>query len=301
MRTPPSVVFRSDPDGRLGCTVTAGMEQAAGRDEQAQAQADCEPTGPLCSHAEATSRTRYELLGCLVDALTPTQALDRITQWAERRESRAVYFCNVHSVITGSRSADFASVIAQADLAAPDGMPIAWILRRHGFPDQQRIAGPDLMLECCARAAAAGHPIFLLGSDPSTLKRLQERLQESFNGLEIAGAISPPFRNLTADEDRLIVDQINSSGARVLFVGLGCPKQERWIDSHRGQVGAVMIGVGAAFQFHAGVLRRAPEWMRRLGLEWLFRLACEPRKLWRRYLTTNALFISEILRAKIHR
>jgi N-acetylglucosaminyldiphosphoundecaprenol N-acetyl-beta-D-mannosaminyltransferase len=258
-------------------------------------------SGSAPDEDHSPTRVRYDLLSCPIDGLTPDEALDRIFGWAEEHDSRAVYFCNAHSVVTGSLSPDFAHLVARADLAAPDGMPVAWMLRRHGFPGQQRISGPDLMLAYCERAAKNGHSIFLLGSDPDTLAKLHRRLERQYEGLRIAGAISPPFRQLSAEEDQRIVDVINATDARVLFVGLGCPKQEWWIDSHRGIVQAVMIGVGAAFQFHAGVVARAPPWMQKAGLEWLFRLACEPRKLWKRYLITNVLFISGIVRAKFRR
>ena len=241
------------------------------------------------------------MLGCPIDGLTQAEAVERISGWASRRESRAVYFCNAHSIVTGTRSPDFARLITRADLAAPDGMPVAWMLRRHGFPSQERICGPDLMLAYCEHAEAAGQRIFLLGSDPQTLDTLRTRLLERYPELQIAGWISPPFRALTSEEDRVVVDQINGSGAQVVFVGLGCPKQERWIHRHLDTVQAVMIGVGAAFSFHAGTVPRAPIWMQQHGLEWLFRVACEPRKLWRRYLVTNVLFVTGIVRNKIRR
>jgi N-acetylglucosaminyldiphosphoundecaprenol N-acetyl-beta-D-mannosaminyltransferase len=181
--------------------------------------------------------------------------------------------------------------VTDADLAAPDGAPVAWMLRRLGAPGQPRVSGPELMLDYMAHAAASGERVFLLGSTPQTLALLQERLRARWPALHIAGAVSPPFRALTADEDSVLVEQIAASGAGTVWVSLGCPKQERWMAVHRGRVPAVMLGVGAAFDFHAGTLARAPLWMRRVGLEWLHRLASEPGRLWRRYLVTNTLFL----------
>ncbi len=247
------------------------------------------------------TRVRRPVLGCPIDALSESEALDRIDAWAQDKESRAVYLCNVHSVVTASRLKHFSSVIERSDMATPDGMPIAWMMRRRGQPAQARISGPDLMMAYCERAESTGSSIFLLGSDDETLAALRGNLQRRFPRMRIAGAISPPFRPLTSEEDAAIVETINQSGASVLFVGLGCPKQECWIDQHLGQIHAVMIGVGAAFAFHAGTLRRAPLWMRNAGLEWAFRLLCEPRKLWRRYLVTNTLFVCGVLAEAMRR
>ena len=214
-----------------------------------------------------------------------------------------VCICNVHSVVTASQDAAFGQVLQKADMATPDGAPIAWMLRRLGNAGQQRINGPDLMWRYCeavqARCAslhgsadtASRSGIFLYGSSEQTLATLKAKLQAAFPALNIAGAISPPFRALTPDEDAAIVAQINASGAGVVFVSLGCPKQELWMAAHHGRIHAVMVGVGAAFDYHAGTIRRAPKWMQDAGLEWLHRLASEPRRLWRRYLVTNTLFI----------
>jgi N-acetylglucosaminyldiphosphoundecaprenol N-acetyl-beta-D-mannosaminyltransferase len=231
------------------------------------------------------------VLGAPIDALTWDEALARLAGWAQAHESRVVCICNAHSVVTASRDARFAQVLAEADLCTPDGAPVAWMLRQLGHPAQQRINGPDLMWRYCAQAACRGGSIFLYGGSPQTLGLLQQRLRAAFPGLVIAGAISPPFRSLSADEDAEIVATINRSGAGLVWVGLGCPKQEQWMADHRNRVRAVMVGVGAAFDYHAGTVRRAPAWMQRAGLEWLHRLGSEPRRLWRRYLVTNTLFV----------
>jgi N-acetylglucosaminyldiphosphoundecaprenol N-acetyl-beta-D-mannosaminyltransferase len=226
-----------------------------------------------------------------IDVLRWDEALDRVHAWASRGESRYVCIVNAHSVVTARQDPRFCAAIADSDMATPDGAPVAWMLRRQGHDDQQPISGPDLMLKYCAAAAGRNEPIFLLGGTEQTLARLQRTLPALCPGLRIAGAISPPFRRLTPDEDARIVDTINASGAGTVWVGLGCPKQELWMAEHRGRVRAVMLGVGAAFDFHAGTIPRAPLWMRRRGLEWLHRLFTEPRRLWKRYLVTNTLFI----------
>ncbi|MEW5967875.1 MAG: WecB/TagA/CpsF family glycosyltransferase [Pseudomonadota bacterium] len=237
-----------------------------------------------------TGRTTGSVLGAQIDALSWDAALARLLGWAHARASRYVTICNVHVVVSASRDAGYRGIINGSDMATPDGAPVAWMLRRQGFANQPRISGPDLMWALCARAAAEFIPIYCYGSTPSTLALLESRLRAAFPDLRMVME-SPPFRALTTEEDAAAVDRINTSGAGIVFVGLGCPKQERWMAGHRGKIDAVMIGVGAAFDFHAGTVRRAPAWMRAHGLEWLHRLLSEPRRLWKRYLVTNTLFI----------
>jgi N-acetylglucosaminyldiphosphoundecaprenol N-acetyl-beta-D-mannosaminyltransferase len=245
------------------------------------------PVPPLAPEPRHT----VSVLGAPIDAVGMDEALRRITGWAARGESRSVCICNVHSVVTAAQESRFMRVLQNADLATPDGAPVAWLMRRQGVVGQARVSGPDLMLAYCERAASRGEPLFLFGSTDVTLAILQARLSERFPGLRIAGSLAPPFRAATAEEDAAHVAAINASGARTVWVSLGCPKQERWMAEHRGQVKAVMVGVGAAFDFHAGLQARAPLWMRRAGLEWLHRLAGDPRRLWKRYLFTNSVFI----------
>ncbi len=200
------------------------------------------------------------------------------------------------------RNLHFAAIIERADMVTPDGWPIAWRLRRRGHQSQERIDGPGLMLLCCARAAAEGIPIFLMGSTPPTLERLQERLLKDYPGLQIAGAVSPPFfDNPEMRQESALVERIRNSGAGILFVGLGCPKQEHWMSRNAASLDMVMLGVGAAFDFHAGIIRRAPPWMRNRGLEWLHRLFQDPRRLWRRYLLTNSRFLYELVQQRLQR
>lgn len=242
---------------------------------------------------EADSRVVGEVLGVRIDAISWEVALNRLLSWAQARESRYVAISNVHVVVSAAQDTAYAKVINGADMATPDGAPVAWMLRRLGFAGQPRISGPDLMWELCERCAAAGPSVYFYGSTEATLRVLTERLHAAFPQLVVVGNESPPFRALTDEEDAAAVARINASGAGIVFVGLGCPKQERWMAEHHGQVRAVMIGVGAAFDFHAGTVRRAPAWMREHGLEWLHRLCSEPGRLWRRYLVTNTLFVAK--------
>lgn len=237
------------------------------------------------------SRTRGEVLGVPIDALCWDAALNRLQTWAQARESRYVCICNVHSVVTATQDPTFLHIVDAADMATPDGAPVAWTLRRKGFTGQERINGPDLMWRLCAHAQSKGLSVGLYGATSQTLESVKGAMTSAFPALQVGYAVSPPFRPPTAEEDSRTCSEINASGVGVLFVGLGCPKQERWMASHRGRISAVMIGVGAAFDYHAGTVARAPRWMQDSGLEWLHRLVSEPRRLWRRYLITNTVFV----------
>ena len=240
---------------------------------------------------EDDARRRLAVLGTPIDVVDAGSARVRMAGWAALGESRVVCICNVHSVVTARHDAGFRAALAAADLATPDGAPVAWMLRRQGATGQARVSGPDLMADYLAEAAARSESVFLYGSTEATLEALQRVLWQRHPSLRIAGALSPPFRPLTPEEDAAHVEAINASGAGTVWVSLGCPKQELWMHAHRGRVKAVMVGVGAAFDFHAGTAARAPLWMREHGLEWLHRFASEPGRLWRRYLVTNTLFI----------
>jgi exopolysaccharide biosynthesis WecB/TagA/CpsF family protein len=231
------------------------------------------------------------VVGLPVDVLERASASARITAWAKKNESRTVCFVNVHSAVHASLHESHRLTLLGADIVAPDGAPIAWTLRHKGYPDQQRVDGPGTMWRLCADAMAAGVKIGLYGSTPKTLQALVKQLKVSFPQLEVGYVHSPPFRTLTEDEDRMVCSEIAASGIGLLFVGLGCPKQELWMARHRGLVPAVMLGVGAAFEFHAGTASRAPEWLREHGLEWMHRLLTQPRRLWRRYLFSNTVFL----------
>jgi N-acetylglucosaminyldiphosphoundecaprenol N-acetyl-beta-D-mannosaminyltransferase len=217
-------------------------------------------------------------------------AIETVEHWAAAHESRSVFFCNVHVVTTARLDPSFADCLRKADLCLPDGAPIARALRAAGHRSQERVSGPDFMEAYLQRAATRREPVFLYGSTPETLGRLVDTLRERHPGLPVH-AYSPPFRELSEEEVDSIVDMIHRSGAGTVWVALGCPKQERFIIKHAGRIRAVMLGVGAAFAFHAGLVQRAPVWMREAGLEWLHRLLTQPKYLWKRYLVTNTAFL----------
>ncbi|AGX87443.1 WecB/TagA/CpsF family glycosyltransferase [Candidatus Symbiobacter mobilis] len=236
-------------------------------------------------------RTVARVLSSPIDVIDWDTALSRVAEWADRRESRYVCFCNVHSVVTADSDLVFSQVIARSDMALPDGAPVAWMLRKQGFAGQERINGPDFMWRYLAQASERQESVYLYGSSARTVETLAKKLRVAFPGLVIAGYSCPPYRALTLEEDRDIIDKINASGAQTLWVSLGCPKQEGWMASHRGEIRAVMLGVGAAFNYHSGQIKRPPQWMQRYGLEWLGRLAANPILLLRRYLSTNTWFV----------
>ncbi len=231
------------------------------------------------------------ILGHVISPVNYRTVTEAILAWVNSDGARCIYAANVHMLMEAHDSPAFRAVLARADLLTPDGMPLVWLLRLKGYKDQPRVYGPTLMLHVLEMAARESIPVGFYGSDESTLRQLVDRMQARFPALKVVYAYSPPFRPLTAEEDAQVCAEITASGARILFVGLGCPRQEVWMDAHRDKIKAVMLGVGAAFDFHAGSKRQAPAWMQRLGLEWLFRLVQEPTRLARRYLVHNPRFI----------
>jgi N-acetylglucosaminyldiphosphoundecaprenol N-acetyl-beta-D-mannosaminyltransferase len=204
----------------------------------------------------------------------------------------------VNLVMSAREDPQTRAAVLGATLAVPDGQPLVWALRALGHKRATRVYGPDLMARFCARAAVEGTPIYLYGGrTPEALELLEARLRERFPGLRIAGGYSPPFRALSAEEEQNVVSAIDASGAQVVWVGTGQPKQEKWMLAMRPRLSApLLVGVGAAFDFHAGLVSQAPKWMQRNGLEWIYRLAREPRRLWRRYARYNPLFVAGFLR-----
>lgn len=243
----------------------------------------------------ATELPSRHLLGMRVDGTSYADAADRVISWARAGESRYVCVANVHMVMEAHDDPTFRQIVNDSDLVTPDGMPLVWALRRLGIPTATRVYGPDLTPVVCERAASAGVPVGLYGGAPEVVARLAAALERRAPGLEVAFRSSPPFRALTAAEEASVVRAINGSGARILFVGLGCPKQERFMAQQAGTVRAVMLGVGQAFDLLAGAKRRAPLVLQQAGLEWAFRLASEPRRLWRRYLRNNPRFVALLL------
>jgi N-acetylglucosaminyldiphosphoundecaprenol N-acetyl-beta-D-mannosaminyltransferase len=231
------------------------------------------------------------ILGMRVDATSYEHAAQEILRWAGKGESRYVCVATVNNVIEAYDDPAYGAIMEAADLVTPDGMPLVWGLRRLGLGAATRVYGPDLTPVVCQLAAEQGIPVGFYGGARDVLEELTAKLGQRFPGLKVAYRASPPFRLLTPDEERRTVEDLDRSGARILFVGLGTPRQERWMAAHKHDVDAVMLGVGAAFDFLAGRKRQAPRLMQRLGLEWLHRLVHEPRRLWRRYLYRNPRFV----------
>lgn len=236
-------------------------------------------------------RHARRLLGLRVDCSSYAEASEHIASLAVADQSAVVCVANVHMVMEAVDDPAYQRTVNASELVTSDGMPLVWSLRRLGLPEAERVYGPTLTPKVCERAAHYGIAVGFYGGTPGILAALQRSLRERVPGLEIAFAHAPPFRELSPDEDAAVVAAIEESGARILFVGLGCPKQERWMAAHRDRLHCTMVGVGAAFDFLAGAKAQAPAWMQRAGLEWLFRLAMEPRRLWRRYLWHNPRFL----------
>jgi N-acetylglucosaminyldiphosphoundecaprenol N-acetyl-beta-D-mannosaminyltransferase len=258
---------------------------------------DPQAGGQLSAAARGRSRIpRVDVLGVGVSAIDMDQAVAEIAGWVERRERHYVCVTGVHGVMESSRDAELRRIHNRSGLTTPDGMPMVWAGRRSGATHMERVYGPDLMLVLCERAAERGWTSYFHGGAPGVADRLAERLSERFPGLKVVGTSSPPFREATPEEDAATVGRIEEAAPDLVWVGLGTPKQERWMADHTGRLSApALLGVGAAFNIHAGLLPQAPPWMQRSGLEWLYRLTREPR-LARRYLRNNPRFLFEILR-----
>lgn len=231
------------------------------------------------------------VLGIPIACTDYNSSVDQASRWAVEKESHYIIPANVHVLMEAHDHRDYRQVLLQADLVTPDGMPVVWMMRLKGQHHQPRVYGPDLMLQVLQAAATHSIPVGFYGSAPDVLETLVKKMLGRFPSLMVAYSYSPPFRSLSEEEDRGVVNDIESSGARILFVGLGCPRQEWWMYRHRGVVNAVMIGVGAAFDFLAGAKSQAPRWMQHAGLEWFFRWMTEPRRLGKRYLFTNPRFV----------
>ena len=240
---------------------------------------------------------RLDVLGTGISAIDLATAVEVIERWIGRGERRYVCVANVHSVMEAYRDPTLRRVMNQSGLTTPDGMPLVWLLEHAGHRPVSRVYGPDLVLEMCRRSAATGHRHFFLGGAEGVADTMAGRLRERFPGLHVVGTLSPPFRLLTAEEDEALVETVNQTAPDVVWVGLGAPKQEHWMAAHRDRLSApALIGVGAAFDFHAGAVRQAPPVLQRTGLEWAYRLAREPRRLWHRYLVYNPWFVVLVAR-----
>ena len=236
-------------------------------------------------------RSYRHILGMRVDSGTYSSSTELVREWALNKEARFVCVSNVHMTMETVDSPEFRNVVNTADLVTSDGMPLVWMLRKLGLTQSERVYGPELVLHICAMAEREQISIGLYGGTSRSLEQFTSFLAKNYPDLTVSYQYAPPFRPLSKEEDASVVHALHESGARILFVGIGCPKQERWMYEHRASVQAVQIGVGAAFDFHSGSVRQAPNWMGKSGLEWLFRLAMEPRRLWKRYAVHNPRFM----------
>lgn len=243
--------------------------------------------------APASSREeRVSILGVDVSATNMDDCLATIDGWIKSREAHYVCITGVHGVIESQTDQELRAIHNAAGLVTPDGMPLVWMARQLGHTRTSRVYGPDLMSRLSELSPSKGYRHFYYGGREGVNERLKQVLERSYPGLDVVGAITPPFRPLTAAEDDAAVAEINAARPDIVWVGLSTPKQERWMASHIGRLNApVLIGVGAAFDFLAGEKKQAPLWMQRNGLEWLFRLASEPKRLWRRYFSIVPRFI----------
>ncbi len=238
---------------------------------------------------------RVNVLGVGISVIDVPTAVNTIDSWITSKQRYYVCVTGVHGIMEAQRDESFKRILNMAGLNTPDGMPMVWLGRLHRHSEIDRVYGPDLMLALCAHAARKGYRSFFYGGGEGVAQELATRMRQRFPQFRVAGTYTPPFRQLTEAEDREIVERINKSKADILWVGLGTAKQERWMALHAGRIEVpVMIGVGAAFDFHAGRVKQAPQWVQRSGMEWLYRLFKEPARLWRRYLINNPLFLFHI-------
>lgn len=231
------------------------------------------------------------VIGFPVTALPFESQMAVILEWAKQGLSKTVCIANVHMLVEAYKNSSFASVLQKADMVTPDGMPLVWMLRLLGARKQDRVAGLDVLQALCEQSTKAGVKVFFLGSQSVVLDKMSQRLNQEFPNLQIAGMEPLPFRPMTQEEDEALVEMLNQSGAGIVFVCLGCPKQEIWMANHKDRVNAVMIGLGGAFPVYAGLHKRAPGFVRSAGFEWLYRLLQEPRRLWGRYSSTIPVFV----------
>jgi len=246
---------------------------------------------------QLTTNTRVNILGVGAMPLNLGKAAAILERWRTEGQRKYVCVVSVHGLVVAQRDPAIRRALNHCDMATEDGMPLVWWSRLAGFSQARRVCGSDLLDAVCSYGLQRGYRHYFYGASPEVLKLLTDRLRRRYPGLIVAGSHSPPFRPLTADEDAKEVAAINETCPDFVWVGLGMPKQEKWMVEHLGKIDATaLIGIGAAFDFHAGTKPRAPSWMQHVGLEWLFRLMTEPRRLAHRYLIDNALFVGYTLR-----
>ncbi len=240
---------------------------------------------------------RFDILGVRVSAIDLAQACAIIDGFIAHKKKAYVCVAPVSTIISCQEDKEYCRVVNEADMVTPDGMPVVWFARMKGHRNVGRTYGPDLMLAMCEEGLAKGYKHYFYGGMEESSRRLEERLRAQFPGIVVAGRQAPPFRDLSPREEQEAIEKINQAEPDILWIGLGSPKQDFWMGRNRGKLNAsILIGVGAAFDFLSGKKPQAPRWMQRSGLEWLFRLCCEPRRLWRRYLIGNTKFIYLVIK-----
>jgi N-acetylglucosaminyldiphosphoundecaprenol N-acetyl-beta-D-mannosaminyltransferase len=244
--------------------------------------------------------TKFYILDVGVSVINMDVACSFIDEAVVKRHNIYICVCPVSTIMECKKDKRVLTSVNAADLVTPDGMPVVWLGKMRGYKNIRRVYGPDLMREICAISTKKGYTHFFYGSTPEVLNKLKAKIVDEYPGLIISGMFSPPFRKLSAEEDGKIIEGINSSNSDIVWVGLGSPKQDLWMYEHRDKINApVMIGVGAAFDFLAGIKPQAPRWIRDNGFEWLFRLITEPKRLWRRYLVDCPLFVFYVFKDSI--
>lgn len=245
-------------------------------------------------------RERVRVVSLDTDVVDHDYAVGRVVELVRAGDGGYVCFSTVHMVMESFDSPEFASKVNAADLIVTDGMPLVWMQKLQKRNGGSRVRANDLMILLCKRAEIDGLSVGFYGGQPEVIDAIRERAKRDFPELEIVYAYSPPFRALTTDEDKRVTSEINAASPDILFMGLGCPKQENWMAAHRDKLQAVMLGVGASFDFFAGNVKESPAWLGSLGLEWLYRLTQEPKRLWRRYLILNPRFIWQAMRQLVN-
>ncbi|SFH04167.1 WecB/TagA/CpsF family glycosyltransferase [Pontibacter chinhatensis] len=244
--------------------------------------------------AEPPIKVKRQLLGSLISAGSFNDFVNHVFWLTDTKESSYVCFANVHMLMEARQDKEFQNLLNNADIASPDGGPLSKLMKLLYGKHQDRVPGMDLMPRLLQEAEKRGKSVFFYGSTDPVLEAVVARTKADLPNLRVAGYYSPPFRKLTHIEDEAITNMINDSGADLVFVALGCPKQERWMAEHKGKVKACMLGVGQAYMTYAGLEKRLPKWARDLSLEWTYRLWQEPGRLWKRYLLTNSKFLYEV-------
>ena len=243
---------------------------------------------------------KYSLFGVRYSATDYEQASTILVEKAKSNTSYAFSALAVHGLIEAYRNPKLRHAVNSIDMVVPDGQPVRWALNSfYKLHLKDRVYGPDLALHVLKKANEEKLRIYLYGSTASTLERLTGFIKSRYRNVQVCGIHPDRFREATEEEDAADIDRINNAGAHIVLVGRGCPRQEAWVNAHKGKIHAVMLAIGAAFDFHAGILKQAPSWMQKHGLEWLYRLVQEPGRLWKRYLITNSLFVLLFFKRKI--